>query len=285
MSSPAQIEPLTKLLLSIGLRRKESFVISQSFANALRKITVSDRSFSASLLRNSSIRSIFELVNMYRKSDVPYTEILSNYRTYLVRHLQAVRCEDNVKLLKQQIIEINYLYPDNPLTIEEATPSEVEKGPSSIRPYFQSEQSKALIAELRDLRGFDDDDPASREPYTSASWQEKMLDFLRRLEGWDASSESDEMDYFHQKCILYRMLFSIVPAGTQSDQVLFSYIELLSSSGAINDSRIEWLWHLNDLIRSINEKPSPERLRLLNIIANSKKPVVQAYGALAKVVL
>lgn len=284
LSSPVQIDPLINALLAVGLRRRESFIISQSFANALRRITVSDRSFSASLFRNNSIRSIFQLVNLYRKTGVPYTEILNNYRAYIVRQLQAVRCEDNVKLLKRQVIEINYFYPDNPLTIEESTPIDVENGAPAIKPYFESAQSRALVSELRDLRGYDDD-PASREPYTSASWQEKMLDFLRRLEGWDGSSESDEEDYFHQKCILYRTLFSIAPAGAQSDQVLFSYLELLTSSGAINESRIEWLWQVNDLIRSIKEKPVPERLRQLSIIENSKKPVVQAYGALAKVEL
>jgi hypothetical protein len=283
LTSPTQIDPLINLLMSVDLRRKESFIISQSFENALKKITADDRSFSAALIGNKSTRSIFGLVNMYRKTGVPYAQILNNYRAYLVRHLQAVRCEDNVKLLKQQIKEINYYYPDNGLSIDESTPSEVEQPATLSKPYFESAQSKALLAELRDLRGYDDDDPGTREPHTSASWQEKMLDYLRRLEAWEGSNESDEEDYFHQKCIFYKMLLLIAPAGTQSDQVLLSYLKLLSDPTAISESRVEWLWHVNELITSMNEKPGQERTRLLNIVTNSKNSILQIYGDLAKI--
>jgi len=148
--------------------------------------------------------------------------------------------------------------------------------------YFQSAQSKAFIDELSDLRGGDDADPATREPHSSASWQEKLLDYLRRLEAWDGSSESDEEDYFHQKCLLYKMVLLITPAGAQADQALFSYLKLLSQPKPISESRIEWLWHVNDLIRRINEKPADERMRLLNILSNSKNSVLQVYGDLAK---
>jgi hypothetical protein len=280
MSSPAQIEPLINLFISLGLRQRESFIISQAFANALKKISADDRSFSAALIRNTSTSGIFRLVNLYKKTAVPYDQILSNYRSYLARHLHAARCEDNVKLLEWQLKELNFAYPDTPFSIEDSKPLSVEESPPN-NVYFQSPQVRTLLSELRDLRGYDDDE--TREPYTSLSWQEKMLDYLRRLEAWDGSSESDEADYFHQKCILYKMLLLITPAGAQSDQALFSYLKLLNDQKAISESRVEWLWHLNELIHSINEKPGQERRRLLNMVANSNNPILQVYGDLAKV--
>jgi len=39
MSSPAQITPVTNLVISLDLRQKESFIISQAFANALKQLT------------------------------------------------------------------------------------------------------------------------------------------------------------------------------------------------------------------------------------------------------
>jgi hypothetical protein len=229
MSSPAQIEPLTNLIISLGLRQKESFIISQAFANALKKISVDDRSFSATLIGNTTTSSVLHLVNFYRKTGVPYHQILSEYRSYLQRHFQAVRCEDSVKSLELQIKEINYAYPDNPFSSDESKPLKVEEVPLS-KPYFQSSNASALLSELRDLRGYDDDEPANSEPHTSPNWQEKMLDFLRRLEAWDGSSETDDEDYFHQKCILYKMLLRIAPAGSQAEQVVFSYLKHLNNA-------------------------------------------------------
>lgn len=281
MSSPTQIEPLTYLIISLGLRQKESFIISQAFANALKKISADDRSFSAALIRNTSTSSVLQLANLYRKTGVPYHQILIEYRSYLQRHFQAVRCEDSVKYLELQIKEINYAYPDNPFSSDESKPLKVEEVPLR-KPYFQSTHASALLNELRDLRGYDDDEPAIREPHTSPSWQEKMLDFLRRLEAWDGSSEADEDDYFHQKCILYKMLLRIAPAGPQTEQVVFSFLKLLNNPKVLTESRVEWLWQLNELIRYLNEKPSDERLRLLNLLANSKNPILQIYGDLAK---
>jgi hypothetical protein len=282
MSSPAQIEPLTNLIISLGLRQKESFIISQAFANALKKISVDDRSFSAALIRDTSTSSVLRLANLYRKTAVPYQQILSEYRSYLQRHFQAVRCDDSVKSLERQIKEINYAYPDNPFSIDESKPLKVEEAPLS-KPYFQSSQASTLLSELRDLRGYDDDEPATSEPHTSPSWQEKMLDFLSRLEAWDGSGEADEEDYFHQKCILYKMLLRIAPAGPQAEQVVFSYLRLLNNTKVISESRVEWLWQVNELIRDLNEKPGDERVRLLNLLADSKNPILQVYGDLAKI--
>ena len=281
MSSPAQITPVTNLVISLDLRQKESFIISQAFANALKQLTADDRSFSAALLRNETTSSIFRLINLYRKTSVPYDQILIEYRAYVSRHLKAARCEDNVKLLELQIKELNYSYPDNPFSLYESKPLNVEEAKLS-KAYFGSSQTKTFLSELVELCGYDEDDPATREPHTSASWQEKLLDYLRRLEAWDGSSESDDVDYFHQKCILYKMLFLIAPEGAQSDQVVFSYLKLLGHPKAMSESRIEWLWHVNALIHHINEKSGHERMRLLNLIANSKYPVLQVYADLAK---
>lgn len=140
---------------------------------------------------------------------------------------------------------------------------------------------KSVTIQMRDLRGYDDE-PAISEPHTSPSWQEKMLDFLRRLEAWNGSSETDEEDYFHQKCILYEMLLRTAPGGPQAEQVVFSYLKLLNNPKVITESRVEWSWRVNELSRYLNEKQGDERTRLLNLLANSKNPILQVYGDSAK---
>ena len=281
MSSPAQITPVLDLLISLKLRQNETFILSRAFAAALKNIATDDRSFSAALISDRTISKIFRLGDSYGRMSVAFDEIRTAYRSYVSRHLNAARCEDSLRLLEEQLKELNYFYPDNVFSIDETKPRSVEKTPAR-KPYFETSQAKTLLSELKELRGYDDDDPASREPYTSASWQEKMLDYLRRLEAWDGSSEADGQDYFHQACLVYQTLFQIAPAGTPSDHVLISYSKLLGQQTAISESRVEWLWHVTMLIRRINEKPSDERMRLLNILSNSKNPILQIYGDLAK---
>jgi hypothetical protein len=281
LTSPAQITPIANLLISLNLRPRESFIISPAFATAIKKVNADDRSFSSALMRDRTTNNVFRLVNVYRESGVPYDQILNGYRSYLSRHLKAARCEDNLTLIEQQLKEVNYFFSDNAISIDDSTPESVEEVP--VPPtYFESSQSKTLLDELKELRGFDDDDPATREPHTSAAWQEKMLDYLRRLEAWDGSGEADAEDYFHQKCFLYHTLILLAPAGPQSDQALLSYLKLLGEPKAITESRVEWLWHVNKLVQYINGKPPGERMPLLSILANSKNPILQVYGDLSK---
>jgi hypothetical protein len=286
MSSPAQITPIVNLLLSLSLRTKESFIVSQSFATALKKISADDRTFSAALMRESTVSNVFRLIESYRKAGVPITEIQSAFRSYLSKHLSGTRCEDNLMLLGKElpyyIKEINYYYPDNPFTFDETKPAKLEDKPVN-KEYFESEEAKTLLSDFKNLRGYDDDEPSMREPKTSAAWQEKMLDYLRRLDAWEGRGETTEEDQFHQKCILYLALARIAPSGEQTDQVIFGYIALLSQSGPLAESRIEWLWHVHELIRFIRDRQNDEQVRLIDLLANAKNPVLQVYGELTKV--
>ena len=105
-----------------------------------------------------------------------------------------------------------------------------------------------------------------------------MLDYLRELETWNSNTESN-VDYLHQKSNLYMALLQIVPPGEATDQVIVSYVEILSHDASMQESRIEWLWHVQDLIRYLRERPPRERNRLLGVIQNSKNPCCRCMQA------
>lgn len=285
MTSPAQITPLANLLGSLGLRPREAVIVSQAFTNALKKIAADDRLFTAALTSDGTTRAVFRLMQSFAKNEVPSNELPIAYRAYLQRHLAATRCEDNVRPtgndLPYYIKEINYYYADDPFTREETTPKDIQKA-SVVREYFETNDANQLLTDFKSLRGYDDDDPATRESKTSAAWHERMLNYLRTLEEWDGRAEASEGDYFHQKCNLYLALLRVVPPGESLDQVLLSYLKLLSQGAPSSSSRIEWLLHSNDLFQFVRKKPRDERSHLLTIILNSKNRVLQEYAEVTK---
>ncbi|HEU4508081.1 MAG TPA: hypothetical protein VFR78_07590 [Pyrinomonadaceae bacterium] len=284
-TSPVQITPVTNLLTSLNLGPKESLIVVQAFTNALKKISADDRSFTASLTNDRTTNSIIKLIQSYRKNQIPTDDVLSAYRLYVSRHLTGPRCGDNVQLtgkeLPYYVKEINYFYPDNPFTSDETKPAKVEPGPSPDE-YFKSALSHRLLEDFQSLRGYDDDEPINRESTTSPAWQEKMLDYLRKLEAWEGQTEANATDYFNQKCNLYLALINIVPSGDALDQVLLSYIKLLSQEGPLRESRVEWLWHTDELFRFVRRRAAGERSKMLRMIANSKTPALQVYAELVK---
>ena len=253
------------------------------FHKRTQKISADDRLFTAALIYDRSTNAIFKLIQSYRKKDIPSDGLLRAYRLYLSQHLTGPRCEDNVQLTGKEppyyVKEINYFYPDTPFTPDEMKPTKVEAGPSSDE-YFKSANARRLLEDFQVLRGYDDDDPINRESTTSAAWQEKMLEYLRKLEAWEGQAEATGIDYLNQKCNLYLALIKIVPPGEAIDQVLLSYIKLLSQESILRESRIEWLWHANDLFRFVQTRPRRERAKMLRVISNSKAPVMQAYAQL-----
>lgn len=284
MTSPVQISPLANLLIGVGLKPREAIIVTQAFAHALRKISVDDRLFTAALKQDRTTYSLIRLIDWAGKNEVLSTDLGKAYRVYLSKHLTGTRCEDNVKgigdELPNYVREINYFYHGDPFTPDEIKASRVEHGPPK-QEYFESPDSKRLQDNFKTLRGYDDVDPSAEELKSSASWQEKMLDYLRQLETWNSNSESS-VDSLHQKSNLYMALLQIVPAGNAADQVVVSYVKLLSQDSSMQESRIEWLWHVNDLIRYLRERPPRERNRLLGVIQDSKNPVLQVYVELTK---
>ena len=118
------------------------------------------------------------------------------------------------------------------------------------------------------------------ETRTTIRWQQRVLDFLRSLETWSAKETGFNEDVFNQKSVMYFSLISMTPPGTAADEVIGSYIKLLSQEQALKESRIIWMLHANRLFRLVGEKPSPERARMLQHLNYSKSPVLQLYGEL-----
>jgi hypothetical protein len=285
VSSPAQVGPIAKLIVSLKLDSRELFIMSEAFGNALKKISGDDRSFSDSLTRDRVLNSVYDLVQFNRKGEAPYNNVTSAIRAYLFKHLKGARCEDNVKItgndLPSYIKAANYLFPGQPFTLDDVKPSTIE-ATAKVISFYESGESAALLSDFKSLLRDEGDEPVTKEAKATTQWQQKMLDYLRQLEEWEGRDENSKLNCFHQKCVLYLGLSKIAPAGPAGDEVFLSYLKTLDQDAIMKESRIEWLLHAKELLQIVRESQGAQRSKLLELLIYSKNPVLCLYGGLMK---
>lgn len=283
MTSPVQVGPITRLLVGTKLTFKELLILDQAFVSALKKIDGDDRSFSVSLNEDRTVHDVLKLIELFRAEKSSYSELLNAVHDYLGRHLTGVRCQDNASHIRTElpvaIKEANYLFPTHPFLLEDVQPARIEASPK-VESYFESKESAELLLALQRLNYDDNDEKIDEETRTTIQWQQRVLDLLRMLETWNGKDTSFDEDVFNQKSVIYLSLISMTPSGTAADQILASYIKLLSQDEALNESRIIWMLHANRLLRLISEKRGAERAGLLQHLNYSKSSVLQLYGEL-----
>lgn len=283
MSAPAQIGPLARMILSLHLTDKELFILSQTFASALKQISADDRSFTAALIQDKTATHVFELTQQVQREGGAHSEIANALRSYLGKHLNGVRCEDNVKAitteLPRHIQEINYYFRNSPFTLDDLKPARVEETVSTTE-FFESKDASKLSIDLKELASYDDDESSTKEPKTFSASDEQILKYLRQLEDWDGNGETSQIDYFHQKCVLYLSLARITPPGQPGEQVMTSYINFLNQPAIIKESRIEWTLHARELLGLLQQRKGEERAKLVTALVYSKSPILQTYAKL-----
>ncbi len=289
ISSPSQIEPAAKLLLSIKGSSAELRILGQSFIVALKQTSLDDRSFSHSMTREPAIRRVYDLARATGRQDVPYVELIKAFRSYLVKHLSAERCMENAitteQRVPQYIRDTDLLFGDRPLSIDEIKQSRVDTA-AKVKFYWTSRTAKRLFSELKELRFSSEGDGRSTEAeQETQGWQEKFTEFLRGLELWDSAEENSELDYLHQKYNLYQALIESIPEGPTRDLVLRKYVSDLAEQSMGQQSRIEWFLHANDLIRMTRASSPKERFRILQALSGSKNPTLRLYADLIRLKL
>jgi hypothetical protein len=287
MTWPAQVAPIANLIVSLRLPNRELLPISYAFINALKKISADDRSFTDALLKDRMLRAVSDLFLFYRQQNLPYKELLDALRDYLTRHLQGTRCQDTFlsdgKEVPSYIRDTsNFLYPDRPLTIDDVRPSKLERGAPKTS-YYRTLEAAKLMKDYKSLPWDDENNkPVTDETKATAEWQQRMLDYLTELEAWKGTSEDSEIDYFHQKSVLYFALAKLAPSGILREKVISSYLKTLSQSESQKESRIEWLLYAHQLLKSINAAQGEERARLSDLLIYAKDPALHLYGGLLK---
>jgi hypothetical protein len=81
---------------------------------------------------------------------------------------------------------------------------------------------------------------------------------------------------------LYVNLLELVPPGPIRDYVLKSYVAFLNEFDLVRNSRIEWFWQANYLIRIVTSVDEEMRSKLIETLGVSRNPVLYLYTELGR---
>jgi hypothetical protein len=264
MSSPAEVGPAAKAAVAINPMPAQLAMLVLAFGRALKQVPSDDRTFTYWMTRDASVvGSLRGLIEACDSGGVPTRELRAELRSYLVRSLHATRCSDNVPQASPPsalgyVAEINKaLEFDPPISGDEIEPVRIDAAARAAS-YWRSREARNLLTKARRLRFGSGNKPLTPAEKAGQDWQAALTDFLNDLEAWDAGHGEQEIDYFHQKSVLYRALLELVPEGPARDQILRKFAGFLGNSYLSVDSRIEWLLHAKFLIGQLKPRQGAE---------------------------
>jgi hypothetical protein len=283
IDSPAQVGPVFSLLADSQFSATELGILVHSLSSALGKIQEDARSFALSMRYSSLIGTFKRLVKSCEDGDIPTGELYSSFRAYIVNQLRPVQCSDSLAssdqhIQKDDMANLNGCFSD-PLTPDEIRPWKVDVAGEKID-FWTTSASGRLLTKVKALRFGTSAKPLSVEERSTLAWQQDLLQLLGEIENWDGRSEKGETDFFHEKCSLYQAMFGLSPNQAARVRVLLSFAGYLRDSSIQEQSRIEWLLHMNDLLSRMRPIKGQERSEILGLFKNSANKSLQLYADL-----
>jgi len=282
VESPAQVSPAMSLMLNSTLSGVDLSVLTKSFSSALGKVTVDPRSFMASTLHGNLITNAEQLLHRLKNVDLPTSEFVSAFHSYLLNQMKAVQCSDvmnSQSQMKQLWANLDRLskWPSQAIEVDNIKPSRVEHIEDGEE-FWTTAESSRLLMKTKALRFGDGTEPLPTQARTSNDWQQQMELLLGEIDRWDGASEKIPLTYFHEKSNLYSSLFELAPTNPGRVQVLLSFAGYLRNADAKDQSHIEWLLHLRGLLKKMQKLDAPDRLRVLDVFRNSGNQAIQLYA-------
>ncbi len=292
ITSPAQIVPATKVILTFSKTPNHFATLLSSYTNTLPKITNDTRSFAAVVYR--IIQSSLELAAVCNDLSIPNNGLIEGLRDYLVKQLNHNRCVDNLAEadIKRYVEDFNkglsaLKQTDTrklpSIAEEEIKSAKIEKTAKAFQ-YWQSIEAKNLLTKIKHLRFGSENKRLTTEQKNNLSWQKELADFLRDLDNWQMQSEKADADYFHQKCILYNGLLDLT-SGVITDKtikVISEYAVFLRDSSMQQDKPIEWFWHASRVVEVVGKFQGKDAVQVQEILVNNSGSVIRAYAEMKK---
>ncbi|HEX4946869.1 MAG TPA: hypothetical protein VFZ34_09405, partial [Blastocatellia bacterium] len=159
-------------------------------------------------------------------------------------------------------------------------------GAVEIVEFWQSPTAKPFLLKLKQLRFGIGEPPnitgtkaLTEAERSEVKWQKQLTEFLQDFRAWRSDHERSESDYFHQKCMALLSLRELVPDETTREAVLREYIGVLSESPMQRDHPMEWLLHVQPLLRY--SRPE-DNAKIHAIIQSAGSPALTLYAKLEK---
>lgn len=283
MSSPVQIGGLVRAVVAQNLEPAQLELLMHAFSLALHRMADDDRSFWATWWADGFAR-LEELALACRRNRIPTIALQQAARNCLLNHYRGRVCAESVtehageNPYPRNLDEINSVLRvlgdvreagAGTIAVEDAKPAAVEGGVKAEK-YWQSVDSKNLLALVRKLQKT----PRVRN---EVEWQQAYEELMRGMDAWSPSSEASELDYFHQKCVLFKGLTQTLPWGKHRANALQDLVNFLAQSDIRHENRIEWFLHANYAINMLRSGKKEDRAEATAALASSRNPVFSLY--------
>ncbi len=245
IESPTQIYPVLDLLQQMQGSPVEKQTLFNAFSRAINRDFKDDRSFTDSL-KWGIAEKIGKLIA--GDSDPLKSEIISAYRSMLLKNLRGSRCTDNEikkdEPLPDYIEAANKLMPEKPLTYEDVIASELKGTVKITHLLAKSSAFRKLGEELRSVKGMTVvDNKIVNHDLTDAEWVSRVTAFTDRVVAFEGTDNETEGEMFFLKSALLGALIEAVNPSELRKSILRKYVRQLAGSPLQKTSFIEWwLW-------------------------------------------
>ncbi len=262
MHSPAQVEPLGKLL--VGLDQE----LLDAFAGALERVAPSERVF------GRHTRSLLGIVYAARRRGLAVSALLRGLHGYLAAHLSGPRCTPYLKDGAEMGKEFNVLAGEAGLTPEQMRPAR-DAGAWETVSFWESERSKLVLEDLRWLNHGNRELPGETRYWTleerkSQAWTGRYGELQSRIEGWRESEEKGAVDFRWMQSHALGVAAQLVPPGPARDAAMRRWLTHFEQWYEPGASQNAWFGALQAMLR--------ERELVMGEMRGSRNAVVAAYA-------
>jgi hypothetical protein len=285
MTSPAQVDPMAQLLVSVAMPRDERILLAQSFAAELGRMGDDDRTFTATIEREKLPAHIKDFIEQLRRQAYDPGAVVIAFRTYLVKRFTARRCADGLDAPDLRIVQ---WFNDD---LRLMTTSEIKKidydeyrGRRSGARAIAHEMEASGAEYITLTRELSASLPVRRERVAVVNGLGPDVKTPERLVGdvlvWQGRGERSQADFLYKKATMLQRLLTEALPGVLHDIVRGELVTFLSYAWQGVDRQIEWFLQVNTLLDYGRRTGKAELRNVVNALQSSSNAIMSTYGGL-----
>ena len=269
MSSPVEIAPVAKMILSLKLTPDQFNGMAASFGGALTRIAGDDRSFSSSLIEaDPAVR------NLASRSAQP-DALIAAFRTYVERGFGGARCRDNYAWSSPNQVAQNL-----GIDFREIKPAKVEDvaGTDAVA----DPVADGLRREYMTLLSGANERSTKPSGGRASAWDERLSSFVAAVEEWRPAAAKDDSEINDARREMIGGLIWLTPSSEMRQKLIETYLGYLRTSAARPSSWAKWFDGFASLLR-LSSMQAGGRDAVLDAFERSGDPVLMLYARVERV--
>lgn len=299
ISSPVELPPAARIVMSATDHESRRGLLRE-FSGALVRTDSDPRAFYA--IQQPLSNAVAEILRSVRAESESTQLLAQAYREFLVRNGKGVRCGDpgGAESMRDSVLFFNRRVlpaagPDlGIIRDDELEPSKIEEA-ANWKEFWKGNDFAAAFDGYKRLRFGTKDEQESLgllaseanragailpESYRrSAEWESTFRQFLRNTMSIKPDRDAPDA-HFHQKCLLYRYLLHIVPAGQLRHLLIAEFVSFLEQAPIRRDSPAEWLLHAKE---GLLQHPEIRKGPLPSAVETSSDVIIRLYLTLERI--